>query len=46
LDTVQKIWASLKKLIVPPGVPSWLRAGNLVIFADKSSDFEIFYVLR
>ena len=26
LDTVQKIWASLRKFFAPPGVPSWLRA--------------------
>jgi len=26
LDIFQKIWASLRKLIAPPGVPSWLRA--------------------
>jgi len=26
LDTVQKIWAPLKKLFAPPGIPSWLRA--------------------
>jgi len=26
LDIVQKIWASLRKLFAPPGVPSWLRA--------------------
>jgi len=26
LDTVQKIWAPLRKLLAPPGVPSWLRA--------------------
>ena len=26
LDIVQKIWAPLRKLFAPPGVPSWLRA--------------------
>ena len=26
LDKVQKIWASLRKLFAPPGVPSRLRA--------------------
>jgi len=26
LDTVQKIWAPLKKLFAPLGAPSWLRA--------------------
>jgi len=26
LDTVQKFWAPLRKLSVPPGAPSWLRA--------------------
>ena len=26
LDTVQKIWAPLRKLFAPPGIPSWLRA--------------------
>jgi len=26
LDIVQKIWAPLRKLFTPPGVPSWLRA--------------------
>ena len=25
-DIVQKIWAPLRKLFAPPGVPSWLRA--------------------
>jgi len=25
LDIVQKIWAPLRKLFAPPGVPSWLR---------------------
>jgi len=25
---VQKIWAPLRKLFAPPGVPSWLRAWN------------------
>ena len=28
LDIVQKIWAPLRKLFAPPGVPSWLRAWN------------------
>ena len=26
LDIVQEIWAHLRKLFAPPGVPSWLRA--------------------
>jgi len=26
LDTAQKMWAPLKKLFAPPGVPGWLRA--------------------
>jgi len=26
LDTVQKIWARLRKFFTPPDVPSWLRA--------------------
>jgi len=26
MDIVQKIWAPLRKLFAPPGVPSWLRA--------------------
>jgi len=26
LDTVQNIWAPLRKLFAPPGVTSWLRA--------------------
>jgi len=26
LDIVQNIWAPLRKLFAPPGVPSWLRA--------------------
>jgi len=26
LDIVHKIWAPLRKLFTPPGVPSWLRA--------------------
>jgi len=26
LDIVQKIWAPLKKLFAPPGVPTWLLA--------------------
>jgi len=26
LDTVQNIWAPLRKLFAPPGVPGWLRA--------------------
>ena len=26
LDIVQKLWAPLRKLFAPPGVPSWLRA--------------------
>jgi len=26
LDTVLKYWAPLRKLFVPPGVPSWLWA--------------------
>jgi len=26
LNIVQKIWASLRKLFIPPSVPSWLRA--------------------
>jgi len=31
-DTVQKIRAPLKKLFVPPSVPSWLRAWSAVWF--------------
>jgi len=26
MDIVKKIWAPLRKLFAPPGVPSWLRA--------------------
>jgi len=26
LDIVQKIWAPLRRLFAPPGVPSWLRS--------------------
>jgi len=26
LDTVQKMWAPLRKFFAPPGVPRWLRA--------------------
>jgi len=26
LDIFKKIWAPLRKLFAPPGVPSWLRA--------------------
>jgi len=26
LDIVQKLWAPPRKLLAPPGVPSWLRA--------------------
>jgi len=33
LDTVQKIWAPLRKLFAPPGVPGWLRACNLAVLA-------------
>jgi len=31
LDIVQKIWAPLRKLFAPPGVPGWLRAWVTVI---------------
>jgi len=26
LDIIQEIWAPLRKLFAPPGVPNWLRA--------------------
>jgi len=26
LDMVQKMWAHLRKVFAPPGVPSWLQA--------------------
>jgi len=31
LHIVQKIWAPLRKLFAPPGVPSWLRAWGIAI---------------
>jgi len=31
LDIVQKIWAPLRKVFVPPSDPSWLRACECVI---------------
>ena len=44
LDIVQKIWVSIGKLFVPPGVPSWLGAlfntwpeNKLTLFGGKSN---------
>jgi len=34
LDIVQKIWAPLRQLFAPPGVPSWLRACFTVVGKD------------
>ena len=54
LDIVQKIWAPLRKLFAPPGVPSWLRACfcpklvTLLVFALNAEpvDYECNIMIR
>jgi len=36
LDALQKIWAPLRKLFTPPGVPSWLRTWVVSILLHEA----------